>query len=762
METKDHLAEIYSLIDIEAALPELNPRDKGSYYELDCPKCGTSKRAYFYKGSSVILCNRRNECGKHTSLWDYVQGRGGISNADTLKKLAELAGYALPSLNPETQERIKTARERASLFEAVLDYFKAQLWTDEGRAVLEDLKGRGYTEQEVAGMELGLFPSPAKLKAYLVNTVNPVDTVYSLGLTVKGLGETHKLVIPYRDPAGRLKGFLIRAIDPKVKPKYLFSAGLEKDTLFNLHRARAGGRGEFILVEGYLDALIATERGLSGVVAIGGADLTQRQLETALHYGAKRFTLALDNDPAGQDGTERTLDLLDGQSIPGFVVALPQDYKDPDELIKARGIEPFKQLVERAESEGNWRAQRLLGKHDLTIAKERRAVLDQAIDTANGIDPINAQDLLDKVREAAGIGENLFEPYLAERRLRQDQERLRQGYQGLLRDGERLLADGKLEDVERLIEEQGRELRAKATTRTVRPYRLSDLQAEITQTAPGLRTGYPSLDRLVAIPQAAITIVAGRPSHGKTTALLNLMINMTRDYQDKTFVLFSYEEQRRQIGLKLLDILSGAVLDSARNLRELEDYLRAGKTDNEKIEQGKEELGKLLDTGRILLIEEPYTVEDLADTLTALSGQFSIGAVLIDYIQKVKIRGKFPTRQVELQRISERILETAKSLSLPVILGAQLGRDPNRTDKVRLDNLREAGDIEQDANLVLGLFNPAMEKAQAEGEWLKDPEVDLKVTVLKNRNGAVNEDMLLRFNRPLLTLSEPQGGSPWS
>jgi replicative DNA helicase len=125
----------------------------------------------------------------------------------------------------------------------------------------------------------------------------------------------------------------------------------------------------------------------------------------------------------------------------------------------------------------------------------------------------------------------------------------------------------------------------------------------------------------------------------------------------------------------------------------------------------------------------------------------------------VKIAGKYFIRQVELQRVSERILETAKSLSLPVILGAQLGRDKDSKDKVKLDNLRECGDIEQDANLVLGLFNPAAEKAYEDGERLKDPVVPLSVTVLKNRNGAVNDVIPLKFNRPLFTLSPEE--STW-
>lgn len=241
------------------------------------------------------------------------------------------------------------------------------------------------------------------------------------------------------------------------------------------------------------------------------------------------------------------------------------------------------------------------------------------------------------------------------------------------------------------------------------------------------------------------------------------MANMSGLYKDKTFVLFSYKERRRQIGLKLLSILCGKVIlsgeikDPGLNLRELEGYLRVGRTDRPAIERGKDNLSKLLNSGRVLLADEPYSVEDLADALTALSGRCSLGAVFVDHIQKVKTRDKYPNRQAELQRVSEQIMETARSLGLPIIVGAQLERDPMHKEKVRLDDFREAGGIEQDADLVLGLFNPAVEKAQDGGEPVKEPVVDLKVTVLKNRDGAVNESETLDFNRPLFTLSSKDG-----
>jgi len=287
-----------------------------------------------------------------------------------------------------------------------------------------------------------------------------------------------------------------------------------------------------------------------------------------------------------------------------------------------------------------------------------------------------------------------------------------------------------------------------------KPYGLDLLINEIQQTPEGLKTGYKCLDEIVAIPQEAITIIGARPSHGKTTFLLNLCLNMIDIYEDKIFVLFSYEETRKQIGLKFLNILSKALFTDKQNLIELENHLRFNKTGSAKVEEGKQKFNELTESNRLKIIDTPFYVDELITAIEYFKTNYDLGAVFIDYIQKIKIKERYGTRQIEIQKISQQLLETAQRLSIPIIMGAQLGRDKEHRDKVRLDNLREAGDIEQDANLVIGLYNPAMEKAQDEGNQLKDSKVDLEITILKNRNGPVNESRILEFNRPILFIEE--------
>lgn len=290
---------------------------------------------------------------------------------------------------------------------------------------------------------------------------------------------------------------------------------------------------------------------------------------------------------------------------------------------------------------------------------------------------------------------------------------------------------------------------------SIQAYTIEDLQRDLQQTKEGLKTGYKELDEMVRIPNAAITLVGGRPSHGKTTYMLNLLLNLINQYPDLHFYFFSYEETRQQIAIKIINILSAPWLfEEYKNLSQLEGYLKLGTTTYSLVENGKKQYQELMESGRLRIIGDPFYIQKLPKIIESIKCRVPLGGVFIDYIQKIKNKQRFGTRQLELAHTSNIILETAKHCSIPIILGAQLGRDKESKNKVKLDNLREAGDLEQDANLVLGLHNPSMEKAQDEQIQLTNRKVDLTITALKNRNGIVNKPVTLEFDRPLLTIKD--------
>jgi len=239
--------------------------------------------------------------------------------------------------------------------EIALAFFKSQLFEPQGRYAFGYLtEKRGYTKDEIEGMELGFFPP----KQYVRDTLG-VDLFEELGFDVKGLGRTHKIVIPYRKPDGSIKGFIVRRIDSK-RPKYLYSAQMERDTLFNLNAVKR--TGDIYVTEGYFDALIATQRGIQGVVSTGFSRLTERMLEDIMRWGIKCITLIPDNDLVGLKGAAQSIALLKGKEISTFVLELPEQYKDLDEFIRHEGIKEFERLTRQVKNAENWEVQKLLNK----------------------------------------------------------------------------------------------------------------------------------------------------------------------------------------------------------------------------------------------------------------------------------------------------------------------------------------------------------------------------------------------------------------
>jgi replicative DNA helicase len=216
--------------------------------------------------------------------------------------------------------------------------------------------------------------------------------------------------------------------------------------------------------------------------------------------------------------------------------------------------------------------------------------------------------------------------------------------------------------------------------------------------------------------------------------------------------------------------MAGIQVDQYKNTQKIEEYFKTGQLDASYIKgmtptdakralnSAKDEYDHLAKTGRLWIVDEPMLVTDLTATIEELATDRSnVGAIFIDYMQKIKSKFNAPTRQVEIQKISGELLDAAKRAGIAVVLGAQLNRGAERgnAQSLSLDQLRESGDIEQDAHLVLGLFNHARGAYDADPETntggLADTTIDIKI--LKNRSGVTNKTTSVNFNSPTLKLT---------
>lgn len=699
------------------------------------------------------------EGGEGKSLVDYVIERDRLSFIDAVKKLASVAQLQLPPMNVNDQEAYRRVQQRTSLLEEASSYMAWSLQHASGKradAVRSYLQDRGYTMEEVEAMGLGYLPGWEKLKAYLVGkgyTEAEVEEALSIGQDGR-LGDTHTLAIPYRT-GSRIMGYAFRTVSG-AEPKYLNSTGLDRKAgLFNLSPLK--GTKDLVVVEGYLDALHATAKGLENVVAVGSSHLGPEHVQDAIAKGARKVTLCFDADEAGKRGTDHALEVL--KSFPrlkAYVAQLPEGAggkMDPDQLIQEQGIDALRAVIAGALPAWEYELGQLLdtfAKGEL-LPKEVDQLLERAVTIANDlVDPLDRDRFTSAFLyqvEGLGVTKESLQGAQEQLRYERDRERQRKDLVSLVSTVNREIEKDPTAAIDQL--EQGlRSLRRERGSKLLHPATYSGWLDHMGNSLPALRTGYAALDAVARIPQAAITLVAGRPRHGKTTVMMNLLLSMAELYPGKRFLFFTYEEPSAHILTKLLNRTLGTDLqhlyqeyeEASTNYSYLGAYLRSGRTDVREVEAAKEKLRGLMESGRIQVIDGSYTVEDLRAILEALPAE-EVGAVFLDYIQRMSTAKQTQDKRTEIAHISDQLLQIAKGTGLPLILGAQLNRagaSSTSTDKrPSLENLKEAGNLEEDANLVLSVYNESAEKEAADGAgWGR--KVTLELRALKNRDGAPN------------------------
>lgn len=736
-------------------------RQKGGDENLvTCPFCGKEGHFSYRRSLPLWKCWA---CGKGGDWIRYLELRERMSFLEALDVLAQKAGL---HLSQESMEQAQQRARRADLLDIAQGHFSHDLRHFSGGDVREYLiQARGLkseTVDELAQEGLGAYIDRAGLREALLREGYTEQELRESGLFAQGLGEDYQLSILWRDRAGRPMGFVFRAIRPDKSPKYLNTAGLEKgDGLIGYSQAK--GSEKIIIVEGVLDSYFLNRAGLPAV-ALAGTSLPEPMLRSMERSSTKELILALDGDEAGRKATERALDDIQQTGLRAYVATMPDGYKDPDELLRAQGLQALQDVFQRAESGARWRAKAIAGKHDPSSDRGRDEAIEEALGALSSIrDGLDRQDFMEALRGSLGLSEGALE-----QKYREAEQRAKQRASEILLAGlhENLGRHLERKDIHRALEDIGRAGQALRESREdialPAPYPVESMLGDLLQTPSGLSTGYKKLDELLSIPPGAITIIAGRPGHGKTTVQLNLLVNMLRSYPDKSFCFFSYEEARKYLGLKMLIIMAGEVLNSKQNLEAYIHYLRDKRRESpiRAIEQAIQEYERWIAQGRLILHDEPLPGGKLAKTIGRMAQRGNLGACFVDYIQRIPWDGQSKragARYEEIKAVSSTLLSQAVATDVPIILGAQLGRAQGAQDKakIRLDNLRESGDIEQDANTVIGLYNESVAQMEEDGPGQSDKrEVPLEMHLLKRRGGQAGRKVTLQFDRPVLRIKE--------
>ena len=244
---------------------------------------------------------------------------------------------------------------------------------------------------------------------------------------------------------------------------------------------------------------------------------------------------------------------------------------------------------------------------------------------------------------------------------------------------------------------------------------------------PGLSTGLADLDaRTNGLHATDLIILAARPAMGKSALAGNISVNVAAAGVPVFFL--SLEMSRGQLAERMLADKSGVGLTKIKTggfIGEEKPRIHAA--------------GRYLAGLPLVIDDRPSpSIAQVRSRCRRAKAQHNIGLIVVDYLQYIRAPGT-RGREQEVAEISRQLKAMAKEIGVPVLSLAQLNRGSEHREsaKPKLADLRDSGQIEQDADQVWFIYREDYYKPDTERKGIAD------IIIAKNRNGATGNVELL-------------------
>jgi replicative DNA helicase len=261
------------------------------------------------------------------------------------------------------------------------------------------------------------------------------------------------------------------------------------------------------------------------------------------------------------------------------------------------------------------------------------------------------------------------------------------------------------------------------------------------QGAPmGITTGFTDFDKMTGgLRPGEMIVIAARPSMGKTSLGMNIIEHVSIDNKIPTGV-FSMEMSSESLVLRML------CSRSKINIRSIADGFLADR-DFPKITN---QAGKMVNAPIHIDDESGLTIMQLRSKARQMVQEYGCRLFLIDYMQLLSATigdKRILNRKDEVSEISHGIKNLAKELNVPVIILSQLNREleKQKARKPQMSDLRDSGDVEQDADVIGLLYKPKSSDDEPDREY--EQCIPVNLLIAKQRNGPTG-DVNLTFMKP--------------
>jgi replicative DNA helicase len=265
------------------------------------------------------------------------------------------------------------------------------------------------------------------------------------------------------------------------------------------------------------------------------------------------------------------------------------------------------------------------------------------------------------------------------------------------------------------------------------------LEDRKTKKGADIKTGLPWLDRKTngLFPGNSV-ILAARPSVGKTT--LAVQIAKFNAYRGKHILIFSLEMTDMQITEKMI------ANDAYVNTNQLKMPQELTPQEQRDVNDAIAEIATL----PITIYDNIFNIEDIISISKQRKAEHGIGLVVIDYLQMVQTTRKFQNNNDRVGFLSSSIKQLAKSLNCPIITLSQLRRPQEGANhEPTLVDLRDSGNIEQDADVVILLHDP-------NATVVDSKSTELMCKIGKQREGERDVGHMFHYQKPQQRITEEE------
>lgn len=442
------LEQLRANTDIESVIsPYVNLRRRGKNLVGLCPFHNEKTPSFtVYPENGSFYCFG---CGVGGDVITFVRRMENLDYMEAVKQLADRAGMALPEDGyDDTLAKKRTAVLAAN--RAAAKFFHSQLFTDRGRHALNYFLDRGLAMETIRHFGLGFAPDDWRALKNHLNEQGFDDVLLESANLLRRSDKNGKVsyydnfrnrvMFPIIDPRGNVIAFGGRVLDDS-KPKYINTSDTlvykKSNGVFALNFAKNGNDGKLIIAEGYMDVIALHQAGFTNAVACLGTALTKEQANLLSRY-ADEIILSYDADEAGQKATARALGIFGTTGMEIKVLRLTGG-KDPDEIIKKYGAQRFRDIINGAANDTEYRLLRARQGIDLSTDDGKVKYLSAATEVLAGIpSPVEVDVYASRLANELGVDKLAIESQVKYKREGLRKRRMAQREQ----DQKRLLING--------------------------------------------------------------------------------------------------------------------------------------------------------------------------------------------------------------------------------------------------------------------------------------------------------------------------------